>query len=124
MRVVVDVHGDDDAVARLHSWLWDRPGLAAVEISRGRGEVGPGDLGAAEVLMFMASDVMLPLILNALYDFFRDRRRSRPSERPRLVITRTDLPDGVRRVELEFEGPAETVVDLARRALEAPGQSA
>ncbi len=115
MRVVVGVDGDDDVVARLDSWLRDRPALADVQISRGRCEVEPGELGAVEVLTFVASDVALPLILSAMYDFFRDRRRSRPTERPRVVVTRTDLPTGAHQVRWEIEGPAGTVEDVIRR---------
>lgn len=120
MRVVADVSGADDVVAQLDSWLRDTPALAGVEVCRGRGEVGPGELGAAEVLTFVASDVVLPLVLAAVYDFFRNRRRSQPAERPRVLLTRTDLPSGARRVELEVEGPPEVVVNVACKALEAP----
>jgi hypothetical protein len=121
MRVVAEVDGDADLVAGLESWLRDRSGLAEVELSRGRTEVGRGELGAAEVLAFIASDVLLPLVLDAVYDFFRDRRRSRPAEQPRVVMTRTDLPGGIRRVVLDVEGPAETVVEVAREVLLARG---
>lgn len=120
MRVVMEIEGDGDLIGRLHDSLRDRPDLTRVEVSRGRAEVRPGELGAAQVLAFVASNVMLPLVLAAVYDFFRDRRRARPAERPRVVLIRTDLPGGARRVELDIEGPQEAAIELARTALEAP----
>lgn len=121
MRVLVAVEGGGVAViGQLVDSLRRRPELAQIEIARGRVEVRSGQLGATEVLTFVTSNVILPLVLAAIYDFFRDRRRSRPAERPRVVLTRTDLPDGYRRVELNIEGPQKAVVELARTMLEAP----
>jgi hypothetical protein len=114
MRVVVGVDGDDDLAGSLESWLRDSPELTDVQISQGRGEVRPGELGAVEVLTFVATNVALPLILTAVYDFFARRRRSRPAERARVVVTRTDLPGGARQVQLEFEGPAGEIEGVVR----------
>ena len=114
MRVVIDVDGDDDVVGSLEAWLRDGPGLTDVRISRGRGEVTSGELGTVEVLTFMATDVALPLILNSVYDFFQGRRRTRPAERARVVVTRTDLPGGARQVRWEIEGSAGEVEDVIR----------
>ncbi|MFD0579670.1 hypothetical protein [Dactylosporangium darangshiense] len=113
MIVVVDV----DVVAQLDVALRGNPALAGVEVRRGRAGVGAGELGAGEVVTFLATDVTLPLVLNAIYDFFKARRRSRPAERARVVLTRTDLPDGTRRTEMTLDGPAEAVVAAVRAAL-------
>ncbi|MBX6751876.1 MAG: hypothetical protein IRY85_19825 [Micromonosporaceae bacterium] len=121
MQVMVHVEdGHDDAVEGLESWLRDRPDLGDVEIRRGRAPIRPGELGAAEILTFIATSVALPFVINAIYDFFRSRRRTRPAERARVVLIRVDLPAGERRVALDVEGPADTVIKAVQEALDAP----
>lgn len=125
VRVVVGVDGgDDDVVAQLDAWLRSRSALAGVEVRRGRAQVGPDELGAAEIVTFLATNVALPLVLAAIYDFFRDRRRSRPAELVQVRLTRTDLPGVGCSVALELNGPAEQVVEVARKALEGPDERA
>jgi hypothetical protein len=116
MRVVMDVDGSGGVVTQLHADLRRRPGLAQVDVRRGRAEVGEGELGAGEVLTFLATEVSLPLVLNAVYDFFRDRRRSQRAEQVRVRLTRTDLPDGTRTVDFELHGPADAAVSAVRAA--------
>ena len=120
VRIVMDVDGDGDVVSRLEFWLLHRrQDLAGTDIRRGRAGVRPGDLGGAEVLEFLANEVSLPLLLAAVYDFFRDRRRSRPAEKTRVTLTRTDLPDGTRTVTLSLDASPESAIRAARQALEA-----
>jgi hypothetical protein len=122
VRVVVSVDGpvDDDVVAQLDARLRSSPALTGVEVRRGRAEIGSGELGATEVVTFLATNVALPLVLTAIYDFFRDRRRSHPADSARVTLTRTDVAGVGRTAQLRLEGPAETVVEVARKALEEP----
>jgi hypothetical protein len=121
VNVVVSFHGGDDAVTELDASLRSNPALADVRVRRGRAEIRPGQLGAGEVLTFLATDVALPVVLTAIYDFFKARRRSRPAEQARVVLTRTDLPDGTRQTELRLEGPMDAAVAAVQSALdEAP----
>lgn len=120
VQVAVHVDGHDDAVAELEAWLRAQPDLDEVDLRRGRAPVEPGELGAAEILTFVATSVALPLVLNAIYDFFRSRCRTRPAERARVVLTRIDLPNGRRWVELDVDGPADAVVQVVRQAFEVP----
>lgn len=118
MRVRVEVSGGaDDELGQLEQWLHSDRDLDVLEVQRGRAEIGSGELGAAEVLLFVASDVMLPMAVEALYDFVRSRRRVRPADNVRLRLTRVDLPDGGRVVELEVDGSAEAAVAMVRDAL-------
>lgn len=117
--VVVDVDGGaGDVVSQLDGSLRSDPRLAGVDIQRGRAEVRQGDLGGHDVLTFLATDVMLPLVLSAIYDFFKARLRSRPGERVRVRLRRTDLPDGTRQTELALDGPGDVVLAAVRQALE------
>jgi hypothetical protein len=119
--VVVNIDGGgNDVVTQLDGSLRSNPKLAGVEVRRGRAEVRPGDLGVGDVLTFLATDVTLPLVLSAIYDFLKARLRSRPAERVRVGLKRTDLPDGTRQTEMTLEGPADVVVAAVQKALEVP----
>ncbi|MFC7248190.1 hypothetical protein ACFQO7_37505 [Catellatospora aurea] len=124
MQIEMGVDGDGDVVAQLNAWLASRPDLAGMDVRRARATVVPGQLGAVEVLAFLATEVTLPLVLNAVYDFFRSRRRSRPAERARVTVTWTDHPDGTRTTMLDLDGPADAVVEAAHAALEGPAAGA
>ncbi|PGH44709.1 hypothetical protein COO58_09940 [Micromonospora sp. WMMA1996] len=106
-----DVEGE---LAELETYLSRDPRLDDVRLQRGRPAVPPGALGVVEVLEFVASNVSLGLVVNALWDFVRGNLR-RPETR--LLLTRTDLADGTRRVEIDFTGSAEAAERIARDAL-------
>lgn len=84
---------------------------------RERVEVAPDELGAVEVLVFVATDVLLPVAIQVLYDYVRDRRRVSPGRPVQVTLTRVDHPDGAREVELDAEGPPDAVIAMVRDAL-------
>ncbi|GIH08853.1 hypothetical protein Rhe02_69200 [Rhizocola hellebori] len=117
MRVEVELVDDaDEGLAELLAFLQADSRLDDATVQRGQPAVRPGSLGAPEVLEFIATDALLPLAVQALYDFLRGRVRG-GSDKARLVLTRTDLPDGTRRVEVEFTGTPEAAVEMVRDAL-------
>ena len=116
MRVEVAWPDDADGeLADLQAFLRQDPRLDDVRLERGRPAVPPGTLGVAEVLEIVATNVGLGLVANALWDYMRTRLR-RPGTR--LMLTRTDLPDGTRHTEVDFSGSAEAAEQIVRDALE------
>jgi hypothetical protein len=119
MQVRVEVYGGaDDELGQLERWLRSARTFDQLEVARGRAEIGPGELGAIEVLIFVATDVLLPLAVQGIYDFLRHRRRIRHSDDIRVRLTRTDLADGRRMVELDVEGTVDATVAMVRDALQ------
>jgi len=110
------VDGDDNVLSLLEDALRSRSALDAADVRRRRTDIKPGHMGGGEVLTFFLTDVSLPLLLNAVYDFFKARRRSRPAERVCVTVTRTDHPNGARSIELRLDGPAEVALDAVRDA--------
>lgn len=110
--------GQEDELRQLESVLREEPDLKGARIVRSAGAVPKGALGVETVLLFVGTNVLLPLVLQAVYDHLVRRRRTRSGQTLRATVVRTDLPDGTRRVELAFEGPSDVVVEAARRELE------
>ena len=119
MRIEVEWIDDaDSGLTELEAYLRHDPRMDHTPITRGRPIVPPTSLGAAEVLELIGSNLALGVIANALYDFLRHRVRAGGAEKDaRLRLTRTDLPDGVRQVEIEYSGSAATVERIVRDAL-------
>ncbi|WP_152037836.1 hypothetical protein [Micromonospora sp. B006] len=115
MRVEVAWLDDTEGeLAELETYLRQDPRLDDVRLQRGRPTVPAGALGVVEVLEFVASNVSLGLVVNALWDFARGRLRRQET---RLLLTRTDLADRARQVEIDFTGSAEAAERIARDAL-------
>ncbi|GAB3835739.1 hypothetical protein ACFPIJ_33630 [Dactylosporangium cerinum] len=118
MRIEAELVDDvDGGLVELLGALQADPGLEAAEPRRGQTAVRSDELGTAEVVELIATDVLLPMVVQALYDFLSSRVR-RGSETAKIVVTRTDLPDGERRVEITLDGSSEAAVEVVRRALE------
>jgi hypothetical protein len=119
MDIVVELEGgQEDELQGLETALREDPGLHRARVSRSAREVEPGALGAEVVLQFLGENVLLPVMLSAIYDHLTARRRTRSGANLKATVIRTDLPDGTRRVELTLEGPASEVVEAARKGLE------
>jgi hypothetical protein len=117
--VRVEVAWVDDTeggLAELEEYLRDDPRLDGVLLQRGRPVVPPESLGAAEVLEAIGTNVGLGLVANALYDFLKQRVARGPAAR--LRVTRTDLPDGARQVDLDADGSEEHLRRLFRDLLD------
>ncbi|MEU4426684.1 hypothetical protein AB0F81_39190 [Actinoplanes sp. NPDC024001] len=115
MRIEAEWIDDvDGGLAELEAFLRQDPRMDDVPVERGRPSVPSTSLGAVEVLEFIATNVSLGVLANVLYDFLR-RRRGGPQARLRL--TRTDLPDGTRHVEIDLSGSPEAVEQIVRKEL-------
>ncbi|MCZ7374677.1 hypothetical protein [Micromonospora sp. WMMC250] len=119
MRIEVswvdEVH---EGLSDLERSLGQDPRFDDVPIARGRPVVPRHTLGAAEVLELVATNVGLGIVANALYGYLRQRvRAGLPESNAKLRLTRIDLPDGVRQVDIEYSGPVANVEQIVRDAL-------
>ncbi|GLI01049.1 hypothetical protein [Phytohabitans aurantiacus] len=121
MRIEIEWIDDvDGGLAELEAFLRQDPRMDEVPLTRGRPVVAPTSLGVLEVLEVIATDVTLGMVASALYDFLRRHNRAGTAEAStQLRLTRTDLPDEVRHVEIELSGSAATVEQVVRDALTA-----
>jgi hypothetical protein len=118
MDIVLAIDGGAENELRLiRERLRDMPGLDSLDLHEVRVD-DPDKLGAEAMLQFIGEAVLLPLILQSLYDYLRSRRHTRTGENLSLTIVRKDLPNGTRTVKLTLDGPADKVLEAARRELE------
>src|SRR4051794_9341048 len=110
-HVQVEVEWVDDldgGLADLEAYLRQDPRLDDVELRRGRPVAPPETLGVPEILELVATDVSVGLFVHALYDYLRHLLVARAGGKDvRFRLTRTDLPEGARHVELDFTGSAD-----------------
>ncbi|WP_329096908.1 hypothetical protein OG979_17145 [Actinomadura citrea] len=119
MDIVIELEGGwEDELQQLADALRDESDLGSTRISRPAPEIAPGQLGAETVLQVIGESVLLPILVQALYDHVIRRRRTRSGADLRITITRTDLPDGTRRLEISCDGTASEVMEAAREELE------
>ncbi|MEU8393037.1 hypothetical protein [Micromonospora sp. NPDC048842] len=119
MRLEVSwVNDVDGGLSDLETSLGQDPRFDDVPIARGRPVVPGHTLGASEVLELVATNIGLGIVANALYGYLRQRVRAGLAEsHAKLRLTRVDLPDGVRQVDIEYSGPAANVEQIMRDAL-------
>jgi hypothetical protein len=118
MEIVIEVSGgQDDELARIQDDLHERGGIAGGRVVRSPATIREGTLGVEQILIFAGQNVALPLLVQALYDYLKSRRRTRSAANLKMTLARTDLPDGARRVELTLEGAAEDVIEAACKEL-------
>lgn|SRR4051812_30971661 len=110
MDVVVEIEGGRaDELGSLEKALKAELRTQGIRTVRTVGEVQQGALGAVEVLQFVGENVLLPVLLQSLYDYVTQRLREPRRVNLRFHAVRTDLPDGTRRTELTLEGEAKDI---------------
>ncbi|GAB2996451.1 hypothetical protein LWP59_18465 [Amycolatopsis acidiphila] len=110
MDIVVTIEdGQPDELRRIETAVRDELQEQGVQVDRAVTEVEQGALGALEVLQFVGENVMLPVLVQALYDYVVKRLREPDGDALKIHAARTDLPDGTRRCELTVEGEAKEV---------------
>ncbi|MFC7220070.1 hypothetical protein ACFQLX_18145 [Streptomyces polyrhachis] len=115
MRIALSVEGGrDDELEALELAVAEELREEGVRTARSTGEVEPGALGAEEILLFVGTNVLLPVTLTALYDYVKARLRGPQHAGLRFHLVRTDLPDGTRRIELTAEGEAQDVAAVLK----------
>ncbi|MEV4846902.1 hypothetical protein AB0K20_27245 [Micromonospora matsumotoense] len=118
MRLIFSVSASDESpVHDLRDELVAEPELRDARVRLLHAAPEPGTLGAAEVLEFIGQDVLLPVVIQAAYDWFQARRRARSGGDTTVTVTLTDSPDGTREVKIEASGTAEDVIAVLRQAL-------
>ncbi|MEU1607664.1 effector-associated constant component EACC1 [Micromonospora matsumotoense] len=118
MRLIFAVSASDESpVHDLRDELVAEPELRDARVRLLHAAPEPGTLGAAEVLEFIGQDVLLPVVIQAVYDWFQARRRARPGGDTTVTVTLTDSPDGTREVKIEASGTAEDVIAVLRQGL-------
>ncbi|MEU4117817.1 hypothetical protein AB0F71_25395 [Kitasatospora sp. NPDC028055] len=115
MDVVVKIEGGrPDELGSLENALKTELRTLGIRTVRTVGEVDQGALGAVEVLQFVGENVMLPVLLQSLYDYVTQRLREPRRMNLKFQAVRTDLPDGTRRTELTMEGEAKDVAAVLK----------
>ncbi|WBB69080.1 hypothetical protein [Micromonospora sp. WMMD812] len=110
MEVVVKIEGGRaDELGSLERAVKTDLRAQGVRTVRTVGQVEQGALGAREVLQFVGESVMLPVLLQSLYDYVTQRLREPRRANLKFHAVRADLPDGTRRTELTLEGEAKDV---------------
>ncbi|MFD7838666.1 hypothetical protein [Streptomyces sp. NPDC059761] len=110
MDVVLKIEGGRaDELGSLEKAVKTELRAQGVRTVRTVSEVEQGALGAVEVLQFVGENVMLPVLLQSLYDYVTQRLREPKRTNLKFQAVRTDLPDGTRRTELTLEGEAKDV---------------
>ena len=118
MRLIFSVSASDESpVHDLRDELVAEPELRDARVRLLHAAPEPGTLGAAEVLEFIGQDVLLPVVIQAAYDWFQARRRARSGGDTTVTVTLTDSPDGTREVKIEASGTAEDVIAVLRQGL-------
>ncbi|MFB6961157.1 hypothetical protein ACFCYB_30165 [Streptomyces sp. NPDC056309] len=115
MDVVVKIEGvQADELRRIETAVREELEEQGVQVDRSVTEVEQGALGAMEVLQFFGENVMLPVLVQALYDHIVQRLREPDGAALKVHAIRTDLPDGTRRSELSLEGEAKEVATVLK----------
>ncbi|MEV0601780.1 hypothetical protein AB0I82_21100 [Streptomyces sp. NPDC050315] len=110
MDIVVNIEGGRaDELGSLERAVKNKLKAQGVRTVRTVSEVEQGALGAVEVLQFMGENVLLPVFLQALYEYASQRLGQPKRADLKVSAVRTDLPDGTRRTEIVFEGKAKDV---------------
>src|SRR5262245_47528890 len=116
VRIRVEIaEGRSDDVRRLEQALRDDVRLDSLAVERERVEIPPDELGAVEVLVFVATNVLLPLAIQVIYDYVKNRHRTSPGQSMRVRLVRVDHPNG-RAVEVNVDGPPDAVIAMIRDA--------
>src|SRR4051794_8571902 len=97
LRLIVD-DADESPIGELRNELIEDPELRSAQIHVVQTLPEPGTLGVAEILEFVGSDVLLPVVISAVYDWFKERRDRKRNTTLTVTVMRTDLPDGGREV--------------------------
>ncbi|WP_330231649.1 hypothetical protein OHA40_03615 [Nocardia sp. NBC_00508] len=110
MDVVVKIEGGRaDELRRIETAVREELEEQGFQVDRSVTEIEQGALGAVEVLQFFGENVMLPVLVQALYDYVVYRLREPDGDTVEVHAIRTDLPDGTRRSELTLVGEAKGV---------------
>ncbi|MEU1755527.1 hypothetical protein ABZ436_23100 [Micromonospora matsumotoense] len=118
MRLIFTVSAPDESpVHDLRDELAADPELRDARVRLLHASPEPGTLGVAEVLEFVGQDVLLPVVIQAVYDWFQTRRSARQGGDTTVTVTLTDGPDGTREVKIEASGSAEDVIAVLRQGL-------
>lgn len=118
MRLIFSVSDSDESpVHDLRDDLVADPELRDARVRLIHRAPEPGTLGAAEVLEFIGQDVLLPVVIQAVYDWFQARRGARRGGDTTVTVTLTDSPDGTREVKIEASGTAEDVIAVLQQGL-------
>ncbi|WP_144420178.1 effector-associated constant component EACC1 [Micromonospora haikouensis] len=117
MRLLIDVRGgESDENRRVVSVLAADPRTRQARVRTIFPPPRPETLGAAEVIEFVGQNVLLPLTVQALYDYLKSRWGGRAGQQISVTITRTDLPDGARHETVSISGDVDAVVAALRSA--------
>lgn len=111
MHVTLSFDGDAPA-DELFEELTSTPDLRGAEVRRLHEEPEAGTLGLLEVVEFVGQDVMLPMLVNAVYDYLKSRMLGTGAGRLEVTMTRTDLPGGERQVQVTAEGSEDAVAKI------------
>ncbi|QUQ68317.1 hypothetical protein [Kutzneria sp. CA-103260] len=115
MDVIVTIEsGRDNELRRIETAVRSELQGQGIQIDRAVTEIKQGGLGVLEVLQFVGENVMLPVLLQALYDYVVKRLREPDGDTLKIQAVRTDLPDGTRSCELTVEGDAKEVAEVLK----------
>lgn len=118
MDIVVTIEGGQpDELRRTETAVREELEEQGVQVDRSVAEVEQGALGAMEVLQFFGENVMLPVLVQALYEHFTQRLRDPDGAALKVHAVRVDLPDGTRRSEITLEGEAKDVATVLKDLL-------
>ncbi|MFD4636289.1 hypothetical protein ACFWN2_03175 [Lentzea sp. NPDC058436] len=106
--------GQADELRRIDTSLRTRLEAHDIQIDRVAEAPRPGDLGVLEVLQFLGENVLIPVVVQALYDHVSKRLRQPGGSDLKVVVTRTDLPGDARRTHLTVEGEARDVAAVLK----------
>jgi len=114
MQLVIDVNGGS-ATDLLDEITLD-PRLGDAEVTVHHPVPRQGGLSAVQpVLEFIGTDVLLPVVIQIVYDWVCDHFTSSEEDDPlSVVVTRTDFPDGKVVRKVEISGSADDVIRALR----------
>jgi hypothetical protein len=115
MDIAVQIaDGQADELRRIDTAVRAKLQAHDVQVDRVVAELEQGALGVSEVLQFLGENVLLPVVVQALYDHVSKRLRQPGGDDLKVVLTRTDLPDGARQAHLTLEGEARDVAAVLK----------
>lgn len=104
----------DESFEELRDELARDPRLRGAQVKARAARPEDGTLGVAEVLEFLGSDVLLPVAIQVVYDWYKERRKRVRAPELTVVVTMVDHPDGAREVKIEAGGSADDVIKALR----------
>ncbi|WP_186356573.1 hypothetical protein [Streptomonospora sp. PA3] len=110
MDVVLEIEGgrtDELHIAELA--VREKLEEQGVQVDLTAREVEQGALGGLEVLQFFGENLLLPVLVQMIYEYVTQRLEEPDGSDLKAYLVRTELPDGARRTEITLEGEAKDV---------------